>query len=186
MQVILLERVPKLGQMGEVVNVRPGYARNFLVPQGKALRASKTALESFERRREDLEAANEEARTHAEIMAGDVDGRSVVILRQASESKQLYGSVSARDVVAAFAEACVELQRRHVQMDQPIKTTGIHTVPVLLHPEVEVSIRVNVARSQEEADIQAGLASADEPVREEEVHDDEGPDPRLANFEDLL
>ena len=105
MQVILLERVPKLGQMGEVVNVRPGYARNFLVPQGKALRASKTALESFERRREDLEAANEEARTHAEIMAGDVDGRSVVILRQASESKQLYGSVSARDVVAAFAEA---------------------------------------------------------------------------------
>ena len=185
MQVILLERVAKLGQMGEVVNVRPGYARNFLIPTGKALRATDDALQRFEKRRAELEAANDERRDHALAMAGQVDGQSVVILRQASESDQLYGSVSARDVAEAFAAEGVEIERRQVRMEHPIKTTGIHDVTVALHPEVEVAVQVNVARSKEEADIQAGLAPAEEPEREEEVHDDDQPDPRLALFDAL-
>jgi large subunit ribosomal protein L9 len=156
MQVILLERVPKLGQMGEVVNVKPGFARNYLIPQRKALRATKRTLEDFERRRVQLEANNLQAKEEAQKLAGKVDGQSVTILRQAGEAGILYGSVNARDVAQAFTEAGITLDRRQILLDEPIKTLGIHRVTVALHPEVEVTVTVNVARTQEEADIQAG------------------------------
>jgi large subunit ribosomal protein L9 len=165
MEIILLERVPNLGQMGEVVRVRDGYARNYLIPQGKALRATKSSLESFEQRRAQLEAANLERRREAEAAAGSIDGRSVVVIRQASESQQLYGSVSTRDIAAAFTESGVTIERAQVRLDAPLKTLGVHMVPIALHPEVEVTVTVNVARSQEEAEIQAGHREA--PVEEE-------------------
>ena len=170
MQIILLERVPKLGQMGDVVSVKPGYARNFLTPGGKALRATKAAIADFSKRRSQLEARNLERKQEAEAAAKKVAGRSVTLLRQASEASQLYGSVSARDIVAAFAEAGVSLDRQQIRLDQPLKTLGLHEVPVALHPEVEVAVKVNIARSQEEADIQAGKTpEADEPEEEREL-----------------
>lgn len=170
MQIILLERVPKLGQMGDVVSVKPGYARNFLIPGGKALRATKAAIADFSKRRSQLEARNLERKQEAEAAAKKVAGRSVTLLRQASEASQLYGSVSARDIVAAFTEAGVSLDRQQIRLDQPLKTLGLHEVPVALHPEVEVTVKVNIARSQEEADIQAGKPPvADEPEEEREL-----------------
>lgn len=165
MQIILLERVPKLGQMGDVVTVRPGYARNFLIPTGKALRATKAAIADFEKRRTQLEARNLERKQDAQTLAAKVDGRSVTILRQASETSQLYGSVNARDITTAFAEAGLTLDRQQIRLDEPLKTLGLHKVAVALHPEVEVTVTVNVARSKEEADIQAGVAA---PVEDEE------------------
>jgi large subunit ribosomal protein L9 len=167
MQIILLERVAKLGQMGDVVAVRPGYARNFLIPQGKALRATKAALADFEKRRAQLEARNLERKQDAQALAAKVDGRSVVILRQASETSQLYGSVNARDIATAFAAQGLTLDRQQIRLDEPLKTLGLHEVPVALHPEVEVTVKVNVARSQEEADIQAGVAAPQEGAEEE-------------------
>ncbi|MEK0082432.1 50S ribosomal protein L9 [Benzoatithermus flavus] len=165
MQIILLERVPQLGQMGEIVNVKPGYARNFLIPQGKALRATKAAIADFEKRRAQLEARNLERKEEAQKLAARVDGQSVTILRQASETSHLYGSVNARDIAAAFTEAGISLDRQQVRLPEPIKTLGLHKVTVALHPEVEVTVTVNVARSQEEADIQAGVV---QPMSEEE------------------
>jgi large subunit ribosomal protein L9 len=156
MEIILLERVPHLGQMGEIVNVRPGYARNFLIPRGKALRATAAAKAQFEQRRAQLEGRNLERKKEAQKLAASVDGQSVTILRQASESQQLYGSVSGRDIAEAFTAAGISLDRAQVRLAQPIKTLGVHDVPVALHPEVEVTVQVNVARSEEEADIQAG------------------------------
>lgn len=171
MQIILLERVAKLGQMGEVVNVRPGYARNFLIPTGKALRATKAAIADFEKRRVQLEARNLERKQDAQGLAAKVDGRSVVILRQASETSHLYGSVNARDVASAFSEAGLALDRHQIRLDEPIKTLGMHKVVVALHPEVEVTVTVNIARSKEEADMQAGVAApaADEDEEEPEM-----------------
>ena len=170
MQVILLERVPKLGQMGDVVTVRPGYARNFLIPTGKALRATKASLEDFARRRGQLEARNLERKQEAQAAAARVDGQSVTLLRQASETRQLYGSVTARDIVAAFAEAGIAMDRQQIRLDQPLKVLGIHEVPLALHPEVEITVKVNIARSQEEADLQAGkLPPAAEPEAEREL-----------------
>lgn len=171
MDVILLERVEKLGQMGEIVKVRPGYGRNFLIPQGKALRATKTAKEAFDQRRAQLEAQNLERKRDAEALKARIEGQSVVLIRQASEMKQLYGSVSARDIADAFSSDGVTLDRRQVRIDHPIKTLGIYDVRVALHPEVDTTLRVNVARSPEEADVQAGKAA---PRREEE--DEEEPD----------
>jgi large subunit ribosomal protein L9 len=165
MQIILLERVPKLGQMGEVVTVRPGYARNFLIPTGKALRATKAAIADFEKRRTQLEARNLERKQDAQTLAAKVDGRSVTILRQASETSQLYGSVNARDITTAFVESGLTLDRQQIRLEEPLKTLGLHKVAVALHPEVEVTVTVNVARSKEEADIQAGVAA---PVEDEE------------------
>ena len=169
MQVILLERVPKLGQMGEVVNVKPGFARNFLIPQGKALRATKRTLEDFERRRVQLEANNLQAKEEAQKLAGKVNGQSVTILRQAGEAGNLYGSVSARDIAKAFTDAGITLDRSQIRLDAPLKTLGIHEVTVALHPEVEVTVTVNIARTQEEADIQAGKAQP-------QADEDEGTD----------
>jgi large subunit ribosomal protein L9 len=156
MQVILLERVPKLGQMGEIVAVRDGYARNFLIPQRKAMRATDHAKKDFEKRRVQLEARNLELKQEAQKVAARIDGESVSILRQAGESQQLYGSVNPRDIAEAFTAAGILLDRKQIVMDAPLKTLGIHEVTVALHPEVEVKLRVNVARSAEEADIQAG------------------------------
>lgn len=185
MQVILLERVPKLGIMGEVVKVRNGFARNYLIPQGKALRATEGTIKDFESRRHQLEARNLEQKAEAQQTAGRIAGSSVTILRQASEGNQLYGSVSARDIAVAFTAGGISIDRAQVRLEQPIKMLGIHDVVVALHPEVEVTLKVNVARSEEEADIQAGRA---QPVTEdeEEEADDEPLDPLMAGLEEEL
>jgi large subunit ribosomal protein L9 len=171
MQVILLERIEKLGQMGDVVAVRDGFARNYLVPQGKALRATKGNLEEFGRRRVQLEAANLKRKEDASAAAGKVDGRSVTLLRQAGETGQLYGSVNARDIAEAFTADGVTIERRQVRLDSPLKSLGIHMVRVALHPEVVVQVSVNIARSAEEAELQADpelAAAAAESEREAE------------------
>lgn len=171
MQIILLERVPKLGQMGDVVKVKDGYARNFLIPKGKALRATEQALAEFAQRRVELEARNLQRKQEAQQVAARVDGQSVTVLRQASETGQLYGSVNARDIAEAFGAAGIKLERQQIRLDQPIKTLGLHSVTVALHPEVEVTVTVNVARSQEEADIQAGKLPPPAPGEGEEVEE---------------
>ncbi|MDM7946869.1 50S ribosomal protein L9 [Oceanibaculum nanhaiense] len=169
MEVILLERVEKLGQMGDVVNVRPGFARNFLLPQSKALRATKGNLEQFQTRKTQLEADNLQRKQEAEQVSGKLDGLTVVLVRQASEMGNLFGSVTARDVAEAVTEAGVTIERRQVIIDRPIKTLGLFGVRVVLHPEVAVSIKVNIARSLEEAETQAKTGEAfmsNEPVDE--------------------
>jgi large subunit ribosomal protein L9 len=155
MDVILLERVPKLGYLGQVVKVRDGYARNFLLRQGKALRATAANKEKFERERAVLEARNAERRSSAEGEAKALDGMSFTLIRQAGESGQLYGSVSPRDIAEAASASGVAVERAHVQLDRPIKSIGLHSVKIAPHPEVEVAITVNVARSAEEAQAQA-------------------------------
>lgn len=155
MQVILLERVEKLGQMGDVVNVRDGFARNYLVPQRKALRATKGNLAQFEQRRVQLEAANLKRKEEALAMVARVEGRSVVVVRQAGEGGHLYGSVNARDVAQALSEDGVAIDRGQVRLEAALKALGLHSVRIALHPEVDAHITVNVARSQEEAEIQA-------------------------------
>ena len=155
MQVVLLERIEKLGQMGDVVTVKDGYARNYLVPNGKALRATKTNLAQFERRRVQLEAANLQRKEEAMKLAARIDGRSVVIVRQAGEGGQLYGSVNARDIAAAFTANGLTIERRQVQLPAALKTLGIHEVRIRLHPEVDAFVSVNIARTPEEAEIQA-------------------------------
>jgi len=154
-EVILLERVEKLGQMGQVVKVRPGFARNFLLPQKKALRATKDNLALFEQQRTQLEAQNLHRRGEAEQVAKKVDGTTVVLIRQAGESGQLYGSVTGRDIADAVTEAGYAIARGQVVLDKPIKTLGLHKLRVVLHPEVSVHVTVNVAQSPEEAEMQA-------------------------------
>jgi len=151
MQVILLERIEKLGQMGDVVNVKPGFARNFLLPRKKALRATETNLKRFSEQRGQLEASNLVRRQEAEAVAGKIDGLTVVLIRQAGETGQLYGSVSARDIAEAVIAVGVTIVRGQVLMDRPIKALGLHPVRVALHPEVIVRITANVARSDEDA-----------------------------------
>ena len=155
MDVILLERVAKLGQMGEVVKVRDGYARNFLLPNGKALRATKANKTRFDTMKIELEARNLERRKDAEAVAEKLNGQSVAMIRQAGESGQLYGSVSTRDIAEGFTAQGFVLDRQQVVLNHPIKTLGVHVVPVTLHPEVEVTVKVNVARNAEEAERQA-------------------------------
>ena len=179
MEVILLERVDKLGQMGEVVRVRDGYARNFLLPQGKALRANKGNMARFEKERAQLEARNLERRQEAETVAGRMTDFSVVLLRQAGESGQLYGSVSARDIADAATEAGASLTREQVRLERPIKTLGIHTVRVDLHPEVMVEIHVNVARTADEAEIQASGGDPTAMPDDDDDYDDEDEDETL-------
>jgi len=167
MEVILLERIHKLGQMGEVVKVRNGFGRNYLIPQGKALNATKAAMADFEKRRVQLEARNLELKAEAQKLAASVDGRSVVQIRQAGEAGNLFGSVSARDIAAALTADGVSIDHHQIRLDQPIKTSGLHPVIVALHPEVEVTVTVNVARTAEEAEIQAGKAAP--PAEEDEA-----------------
>jgi large subunit ribosomal protein L9 len=152
MEVILLERVAKLGQMGEVVKVKDGYARNFLLKRNKALRATKENREKYEGMRADLEARNLEAKSEASKVAEKVDGRDVVIIRQAAESGQLFGSVSVRDIVAALATDGINVNRPQVWLDAPIKVIGQQKVTIAVHPEVEAVITVTVARSADEAE----------------------------------
>ena len=156
--VILLERVEKLGQMGQVVKVRPGFARNYLLPQKKALRATKENLAYFEKQRAQLEAQNLARRSEAEQVAKTLDGIAVVVIRQAGESGQLYGSVTARDIADAVTEAGFTIGRGQVVLDKAIKTLGLYKQRVVLHPEVSVAVTVNVAQSPEEAEMQASGA----------------------------
>ena len=155
MEVILLERIERLGQMGDVVSVKPGYARNYLLPQKKALRATNENRSIFEQQRAQLETVNLERKTEAEAVAGKMDGVRVVIIRAAGETGQLYGSVSARDVAVALTEDGYTADRSQIAIARPIKTLGLFDVDVRLHPEVLVSVSINVARSQEEAELQA-------------------------------
>jgi large subunit ribosomal protein L9 len=155
MEVILLERVAKLGQMGDVVRVRNGYARNFLLPQGKALRSNDASRARFEREKVHLEARNLEARNEAESVAGKLSGQTFVVIRQAGETGQLYGSVATRDIAEIAEAGGFSIERRQVRLDRAIKTIGMHEVMISLHPEVEVPITVNIARSQDEAERQA-------------------------------
>ena len=180
MDVILLERIEKLGKIGDVVKVKPGFARNFLLPQKKALRANKANLEYFETQRGALEAANEERLKEAGGTAGRIDGMTITLIRQASETGQLYGSASARDIADAVAAEGFEIERRMVRLDQPIKTLGLHPVRVALHPEVQVTVTVNVARSAEEAKLQiehgGAVIGLTEPEEEEEVEAEAAPE----------
>ncbi len=169
MQVILLERVAKLGQMGEVVNVKDGYARNFLLPQGKALRATEGNIQSFADRKAQLEAQNLETRKEAEAVAAKLDGQSFVVIRSASDSGALYGSVTTRDAADAAEAGGFTLSRTQVVLDRPIKELGLHAVTVVLHPEVTVKIALNVARSAEEAELQASGKSIQELAAEAEA-----------------
>ncbi|MGF1455401.1 MAG: 50S ribosomal protein L9 [Alphaproteobacteria bacterium] len=155
MHVVLLERVEKLGQMGDVVKVRNGFARNFLLPRGKALRATQGNMDQFERSRAQLEAQNLERRSEAEQVGEKLDGKTFIAIRQSSESGQLYGSVSPRDIATLVTEGGFTLTRTQVMLDKPIKELGLHEVRVSLHPEVTVTVTMNVARSQEEAERQA-------------------------------
>jgi large subunit ribosomal protein L9 len=152
MEVILLERVAKLGQMGETVRVKDGFARNFLLPKGKALRATKANKERFEAMRKELEAKNLENRGEAQKIADKLDGKTFVALRQASESGQLYGSVSARDIADLVTAGGFSISRSQVALHAPIKTIGQHKVEIALHPEVEVHVSIIVARNEEEAE----------------------------------
>jgi large subunit ribosomal protein L9 len=154
MDVILLQRIEKLGQMGEVVKVKPGFARNYLLPQRKALRATEANKARFEKQRAQLEATNLARREEAQKISGKVEGLTVVVIRQAGETGHLYGSVSARDIAAAATAGGVTIERGQVLMDRPIKMLGLHPVRIALHPEVIVSITANVAKSPEEAEIQ--------------------------------
>jgi large subunit ribosomal protein L9 len=155
MQVILLERIEKLGQMGDVVTVKPGFARNFLLPQRKARRATKDNLAIFERQRAQLEAENLLRRDEAQKVGEKLDGLAVILIRQAGESGQLYGSVNTRDLAEAVTKAGFTIARDQVRLDAVIKTLGLHTVKIRLHPEVTVNITANVARSDAEAEVQA-------------------------------
>lgn len=160
MDIILLERIENLGQMGDVVKVKAGYARNFLLPKRKALRATEQNRKDFEAQRSQLEAVNLERRKDAEAVAKKAEGLSVILVRQAGEGGQLYGSVSGRDVSDAVNAAGVTVARSQILLDRPIKTVGIHEVRVSLHPEVSITVRANVARTQEEAEIQAKTGRA--------------------------
>jgi len=169
MQVILLERVAKLGQMGDVVDVKPGYARNFLLPQGKALSASNANIASFEAQKAQLEARNLETKKEAEALAEKLDGQQFIVIRSASDAGALYGSVTPRDAADAATEAGFTVDKKQVVLVAPIKELGLHAVAVRLHPEVEVEIKMNVARSEEEAELQASGKSIQELAAEEEA-----------------
>jgi len=155
MEVILLERIERLGQMGDVVNVKSGFARNFLLPNKKAMRATKDNIAYFEKQRAQLETQNLNRREEAEAVAKKMEGLTVIIVRQASESDQLYGSVSSRDITSAITESGFTVDKSQVLQDRPIKTVGLHQIRVRLHPEVTINVTANVARSPEEAAVQA-------------------------------
>ncbi len=169
MQVILLERVAKLGQMGEVVDVKPGFARNYLLPQGKALSASKANVEAFEGRKAQLEADNLETKKEAESLSEKLNGEQFIVIRSASDAGALYGSVTTRDAADAATEAGFTVDRKQVVLTAPIKYLGVHEVEVVLHPEVSATIELNVARSPEEAELQAAGKSIQELAAEEEA-----------------
>ncbi|MBE1295324.1 50S ribosomal protein L9 [Phycobacter azelaicus] len=169
MQVILLERVAKLGQMGDVVDVKPGYARNFLLPQGKAKTASEANIAAFESQKAQLEARNLETKKEAEALGEKLGGQQFIVIRSASDGGNLYGSVTPRDAADVATEEGFSVDRKQVIIREPIKTLGLHEAEVHLHPEVMVTISLNVARSQEEAELQASGKSIQELAAEEEA-----------------
>lgn len=169
MQVILLERVAKLGQMGEVVKVKEGFARNYLLPQGKAMRANDANIAAFEARKSELATRNDETRTEAQAIAERLDGATFVIIRSASDAGALYGSVTPRDVAEAATAEGYAVERRQVVLTAPIKDLGLHKVNVHLHPEVDAQVTLNVARSAEEAELQASGKSIQDLAAEEDA-----------------
>ena len=169
MQIILMERVAKLGQMGDVVNVKQGYARNFLIPSGKALRASEANIARFESQKVQLEAQNLETKTEAEALANKLDGKQFIVIRSASDAGSLYGSVTTRDASEAAEAAGFNVSKKQMVLGTPIKDLGIHHLSVRLHPEVEAKIELNVARSMEEAELQAAGKSIQDLAAEEEA-----------------
>jgi len=169
MQVILLERVSKLGQMGDVVDVKPGYARNFLLPQGKAQTASETNIAAFEKQKSQLEMKNLETKKEADSLLGKLDGQTFIVIRSASDSGALYGSVSTRDAAEVASFAGFSIDRKQISLVKPIKELGLHEVSVVLHPEVTATIILNVARSNEEAGLQASGKSIQDVVAEAEA-----------------
>ncbi len=171
MEVILLERIAKLGQMGDTVRVKDGFARNFLLPAGKALRATEPNKQRFEKNRAQLEAHNLEAKKEAEAVAEKLSGQSFVAIRSAGETGQLYGSVSTRDIADTLSEGGFSITKQQVRLDRPMKTIGLVEIPISLHPEVEVPITLNIARSSDEAERQA--AGEDLSQRDAYADDDE-------------
>ena len=169
MQVILLERVSKLGQMGDVVDVKPGYARNFLLPQGKAQTASETNIAAFEKQKSQLEAQNLETKKEADALLGKLDGQTFIVIRSASDSGALYGSVSPRDAAEVATSEGVSINRKQISLVKPIKELGLHEMSVVLHPEVTATIVLNVARSNEEAELQASGKSIQDVAAEAEA-----------------
>ena len=169
MQVILLERVSKLGQMGDVVDVKPGYARNFLLPQGKAKTASEMNITAFEKQKSQLETKNLETKKEADALLGKLDGQTFVVIRSASDSGALYGSVSPRDAAEVATSAGFSIDRKQIALVKPIKELGLHEMSVVLHPEVTATIILNVARSTEEADLQASGKSIQDVAAEAEA-----------------
>ena len=169
MQVILLERVSKLGQMGDVVDVKPGYARNFLLPQGKAQTASETNITAFEKQKSQLETKNLETKKEADALLGKLDGQTFVVIRSASDSGALYGSVSPRDAAEVATSAGFSIDRKQIALVKPIKELGLREMSVVLHPEVTATIILNVARSTEEADLQASGKSIQDVAAEAEA-----------------
>ena len=172
-ELILLQRIDKLGQMGDVVKVKPGYARNFLLPQKKALRASKANRAQFEEQRAQLEATNLKRREEAERLSERMAGLSVIVIRQAGESGSLYGSVSARDIAEGVTASGLTVNRSQIVLGEPIKALGLSTVRLVLHPEVSLPITVNVARSQEEAEKQARGEQVGQAAEEEVTQEDD-------------
>jgi large subunit ribosomal protein L9 len=178
MEVILLERISRLGQMGETVKVKDGYARNFLLPQGKALRANEANKKKFEGQRAQLEARNLERKSEATKVAEQLDGKSFVVVRSAGETGQLYGSVSTRDISEILTAEGFTVARNQVELNQPIKSIGLVNIAIALHPEVEVTIALNIARSAEEAERQARgetLTTA-EAIYGEDINENARPD----------
>ena len=171
MEIILLERIEKLGQMGDVVSVKAGYARNFLLPQKKALRATEENRKAFDARRTQLEAVNIDRRDEAAAVGEKFEGLSVVLVRQAGEAGQLYGSVKARDIAEKITEAGFTVERRQILLDKPIKAVGLYDLRVNLHPEVAVTVKANIARSEEEAKIQAETGKAVIHLEEEQIEE---------------
>ncbi|RDE09855.1 50S ribosomal protein L9 [Pelagibacterium lacus] len=180
MKVILLERIGRLGTIGDEVNVKDGFARNFLLPQGKALRASDANRAKFEAQRQVIEARNAERRSEAEKIASDLDGKAIVMVRQAGETGQLYGSVSARDIADALVADGENVERSQVDLAGPIKTVGLHIVPLVLHAEVSVNVTINVARSADEAERQA----AGEDLSRKDYNDEAEPFVSLADVDE--
>jgi large subunit ribosomal protein L9 len=178
MEIILLERIPRLGQMGDVVKVKDGYARNFLLPRGKALRANESNRKKFESQRVELEARNLERKQEAEAIAEKLDGKSFVVVRSAAETGQLYGSVSTRDIVEVLGEEGFKIGRNQVDLNQPIKSIGLTNVAIALHSEVVATITLNIARSADEAERQARGETLDsaEAIYGEEINESARPD----------
>ncbi|WP_048647731.1 50S ribosomal protein L9 [Nitratireductor soli] len=178
MDVILLERIARLGQMGEVVKVKDGFARNFLLPKGKALRANEANRKKFESQRVELEARNLEQKSEAQGVAEKLDGKTFIVVRSAAETGQLYGSVSARDIVEALGADGFKIGRNQVELNQPIKTIGLINVAIALHADVEVTVTMNVARSADEAERQARGETLDsaEAIYGDDINDSARPD----------